>query len=229
MSDTTVHDFDLTEPVRDGPTLHELIREDIVSGRLRPNERLKVSDLAERHGVSTSPVREALQVLRGEGFVVISPNRGARVRPIDEDFIRDIYEVETVIEPYLMRHFLEMVTEEQIAELERIQARIEENDFKDVPLHAELDEAFHLVTYRGHYNKHIFGLWQKHREILGAIAGRYPHSLSRRKAVIEEHRALIQAIRHQEVEQACAIICRHAAGSGRHTIEQLRAHGGGPR
>src|SRR6056297_3395867 len=117
---------------REGPQLHELIREDIISGRLRPNERLKVSDLAHRHGVSTTPVREALQVLRGEGFVVISPNRGARVSPIDESFIRDIYEVETVIEPYRLRHFMEIVTDEHIAELGRIQQRIERNNFSDV-------------------------------------------------------------------------------------------------
>src|SRR6201991_5320042 len=80
---------------------YELIRDDIVSGRLRANERLKVADLAERHGTSTNPVREALQQLRGEGFVVMEPNRGARVRPIDEEFIRDIYEIEMLIEPAL--------------------------------------------------------------------------------------------------------------------------------
>src|SRR4051794_14434809 len=63
-------------------SLYETIREDILSGRLKPNERLVVADLAERLGTSTNPVREALQMLRGEGYVVFSPNRGARVRPI---------------------------------------------------------------------------------------------------------------------------------------------------
>ena len=205
--------------------VYELIREDIITGQLRPNERLKVSELARRHGVSTSPVREALQMLRGEGFVVIHMNRGARVRPIDETFIRNIYEVETVIEPYLLRRFVELVTEEQIAELERTQAEIESNDFADPKLHAELDLEFHLITYHRHYNSHVRDLWQKHRDILGAISHRYPIALSRRKAVIREHRALIEAIRSQEVETACAIIARHAEGSGKHTIEQMRTYG----
>ena len=89
-----------------------------------------------RHGTSTNPVREALQLLRGEGFVVFTPNRGARVRPIDQDFVRDIYEIGVLIEPALTRWFVGMATHEDIAELERIQALIEENNFAD-PLHAQ--------------------------------------------------------------------------------------------
>ncbi|MDY8111030.1 GntR family transcriptional regulator [Fulvimarina sp. 2208YS6-2-32] len=204
--------------------VHELIREDIITGHLRPNERLKVSDLARRHGVSTSPVREALQMLRGEGFVVMNMNRGARVRPIDEAFIRNIYEVETVIEPYLLRNFMQLVTEEQIVELERIQSEIERNDFADSKRHRDLDFEFHLVTYGRHYNTHALELWQKHRDILGAIGDRYPIALGRRKTVLREHRELLAAIRDQDIDTACTVIARHAEGSGKHTIEQMRTH-----
>ncbi|TIP37561.1 MAG: GntR family transcriptional regulator, partial [Mesorhizobium sp.] len=83
----------------EGASLYEQIREDIIEGRLAANERLVVTDLARRHGTSTNPVREALQLLRGEGFVTFVPNRGARVRPIDQDFVRDIYEIGVLIEP----------------------------------------------------------------------------------------------------------------------------------
>ena len=62
-------------------SVYELIRRDIISGQLGANARLKVSELARRYASSTNPVREALQQLRGEGFVIIEPNRGARVRP----------------------------------------------------------------------------------------------------------------------------------------------------
>ena len=115
----------------EGASLYELIREDIIEGRLAANERLVVTDLARRHGTSTNPVREALQLLRGEGFVTFVANRGARVRPIDQDFVRDIYEIGVLIEPALTRWFVNMATGEDIAELERIQALIEENNFAD--------------------------------------------------------------------------------------------------
>src|SRR4029078_2519722 len=110
-------------------SLYETIRDDIISGRLKPNERLVVADLAERHGTSTNPVREVLQLLRGEGYVVFSPNRGARVRPIDHDFVRNIYEISALIEPMLTRWFVSMATHEDKAELERLQNVLAPNNF----------------------------------------------------------------------------------------------------
>ena len=135
----------------EGASLYQLIRDDIIEGRLAANERLVVTDLARRHGTSTNPVREALQLLRGEGFVTLVPNRGARVRPIDQDFVRDIYEIGVLIEPALTRWFVNMATVEDIAELERIQDLIEENDFADTFRHSELDTAFHTVMLTGDY------------------------------------------------------------------------------
>ena len=204
-------------------SVYELIRDDIISGRLRANERLKVADLAERHGTSTNPVREALQQLRGEGFVVMEPNRGARVRPIDEEFIRDIYEIEMLIEPQLTRWFVGMVTDADIAELERIQAQIEANNFTDGVRHGQLDTQFHLVVYGRHYNRHAADLWWKHREILRAISRQYPTTLARRAAVLREHRDLIAAVKAGEADSAAAIVERHVEGSGRHILEQMRA------
>ncbi|TIU26548.1 MAG: GntR family transcriptional regulator, partial [Mesorhizobium sp.] len=152
-----------TDPIgasSEGASLYELIREDIIEGRLAANERLVVTDLARRHGTSTNPVREALQLLRGEGFVIFLPNRGARVRPIDQDFVRDIYEIGVLIEPALTRWFVNMATGEDIAELERLQGLIEENNFADTFRHSELDTAFHTVMYQRHYNRHAAELWR---------------------------------------------------------------------
>ena len=121
MSEVTVKSDQPEETLEQQASVYEMIREDIVSGRLGPNERLKVADLAEHYQTSTNPVREALQQLRGEGFVLIEPNRGARVRPIDADFVRDIIEIEMLIEPALTRWFVSIVSDADILELERIQ------------------------------------------------------------------------------------------------------------
>jgi DNA-binding GntR family transcriptional regulator len=207
----------------DASSVYELIRDDIVSGRLRANERLKVADLAERHGTSTNPVREALQQLRGEGFVIMEPNRGARVRPMDEEFIRDIYEIEMLIEPALTRWFVGMATDADIAELERIQAEIEANNFVDPVKHGRCDTQFHMVMYGRHYNRHAADLWWKHREILRAISRQYPTTLARRTAVVREHRELIAAVKAGDADLAASIIERHVEGSGRHITEQMRA------
>lgn len=208
---------------REGASVYGLIREDIIEGRLAPNERLVAAELARRHGTSTNPVREALQLLRGEGFVTFSPNRGARVRPIDQDFVRDIYEIGMLIEPALTRWFVGMATEADIRELERIEALIEENDFADPLRHSELDTAFHTVMYQRHYNRHAAELWWKHREVLRAVGRRFDFTLLRRGQVIREHRDLIRHVREQDADRAAEVIARHVEGSGRHLLEHMRA------
>ncbi|ODT79485.1 MAG: GntR family transcriptional regulator [Pelagibacterium sp. SCN 64-44] len=210
---------------KQGDSLYQLIRDDIISGRLKANERLIVADLAKRHNTSTNPVREALQLLRGEGFVVISPNRGARVRPIDQNFVRDIYEIGVLIEPALTRWFVGMATVEDIAQLEKVQAEIEENNFADPIRHSELDTRFHTIMYERHYNQHAAELWWKHREVLRAVSRRYSFTLARRAQVMREHRQLIQYIKDGEAEKAATLVAQHVEGSGRHVLEQMRAAG----
>lgn len=221
MSEATVKSDRPEDSLEQQASVYEMIREDIVSGRLGPNERLKVADLAEHYQTSTNPVREALQQLRGEGFVLIEPNRGARVRPIDADFVRDIIEIEMLIEPALTRWFVSIVSDADIAELETIQAEIEAVNFTDTMLHGRLDTRFHQFIYDRHYNRHAAELWWKHREILRAISRRYPTSLSRRMSVLREHRELIERIRAQDADGAAAVVARHVEGSGRHIIEQM--------
>ena len=98
-------------------SVYELIRRDIISGRLAGGDRLKVAELTGRYSTSTNPAREALQQLRGEGFVIIEPNRGARVRPIDENFVRDIMEIQTLLQPSLTHWFIGIATEADIESL----------------------------------------------------------------------------------------------------------------
>jgi DNA-binding GntR family transcriptional regulator len=210
------------EPELDQTTVYERIRKDIISGQLAPNARLKVAELASRYQTSTNPIREALQQLRGEGFVVIEPNRGARVRPINEDFVRDIVEVQVLLEPSLTRWFVGIATEKDISQLEAVQAEIEELNFADPVRHAHLDTRFHQLIYDRHYNRHAADLWWRHREVLRAISGSFLASLSRRAAVLREHHELIEAIRTQDADRAAEVMAEHVSGSGRNIIENMR-------
>ncbi len=212
-------------PVDTSSTVYELIRADILKGRLAADARLKVAELASRYGTSTNPVREALQQLRGEGFVLIAPNRGARVRPIDEDFVRDIYEITAMIEPHLTRWFVGIATREDIAEVEAIQDEIERLGFEDADAHSNLDTRFHGLMYERHYNRHAVDMWRKHREILGLIyvSTGLPMALKRRDDVIEEHRAVIEALKQKNAERAAQVILRHVTGSGEHIVSTMRA------
>lgn len=205
-----------------GGSIYERLRDDIIHGRLRANERLKVSELASRMGSSTNPIREALQQLRGEGYVIMTPNRGARVRPIDEEFVRDICEIEVLIEPALTRWFVGVATRADLEELEQIQADIEALNFSDELAHSQLDMRFHRLMYDKHYNRHAVDLWVRHREILWAISRGFPTSLGRQSNVLSEHRELLDCINRQDAEGAAQAIGKHVEGSGRHIIERMR-------
>jgi DNA-binding GntR family transcriptional regulator len=212
--------------VEDG-TLCSQIRQDILAGRLDAEERLKISELASRYGTSTNPVREALQQLRGEGLVTIEPNRGARVRKIDEDFVRDIHELAELVEPYLLRWFVGICNDDHIRRLETIQARIEALNFTDGLLHSQLDQHFHQITYERHYNRSTVELWWRNRTILTGINRRRSISLRRQREVIEEHRGLIAALRDHDEDRAAALIARHVRGAGRHIIDRMRSERAG--
>lgn len=203
-------------------SIYERIRHDILAGVLEANARLKISELARTHETSTNPVREALQQLRGEGLVLFTPNQGARVRPIDMEFVRDVAEVGYQLEPYLLRLFVETASEEDIKELEEIQDEIEEVNFRDKQHHTRLDRAFHENMYERHYNRVAFGVWKQHREIMGSISARIPIALGRQEAILREHRALISAIRAQDADLSVAVLGQHIGDAGRHLVDQLR-------
>jgi DNA-binding GntR family transcriptional regulator len=202
---------------------YRLIRDDIIHGRLAANLRLKTGALADRYGTSTTPLREALQQLRGEGFVIIEPNRGARVRPMDDNFIREIYEIESLIEPYLASSFVELATSEEIANLETIHDEISNLDFEDPIKFHDLDTAFHTIFYRKHSNRQALELWRVNREILGAFSKNIVIANWRREAIVTEHSNLLSSVKRHDVEAAAAILKAHVLGSGKHLIEQKRA------
>lgn len=215
--------IDPTGVSEEGAVVYELIRDEIISGRLEANTKLVVSELAERHRAPANAVREALQLLRSQGFVLIVHNKSARVRPIDRDFVRDVYEIGVLIEPSMVRWFVDMATPDDLAALEDIQQQIEANNFEDPILHSELDTQFHTLMYDRHYNHLAAELWWKHRELLRALARRYSYTLSRRAQVIRDHRELLGMVKAGDADSAAALIAAHVDGAGRHVLEQMRA------
>ncbi|WP_022950912.1 GntR family transcriptional regulator [Leucothrix mucor] len=214
--------MNINNPVSPSGSIYERIRHDILSDALEANVRLKISELARRYETSTNPVREALQQLRGEGLVLFTQNQGARVRPIDTDYVRDVAEVGYQLEPYLMRLFIETASTEDIDALEAIQDEIEALNFKDARQHTKLNHAFHEFMYERHYNQVAFGLWKQHREIIGSISARIPIALGRQEAILKEHRKLIEAIRSQDVELALKVLREHIGDAGSHLADQLK-------
>src|SRR5215469_18551517 len=85
----------------------EAIRRAILAGELKPGQALVETDLADRLGVSKTPVREALKTLAGAGLVTMSPYKGATVRMVDDVLAHSVYDIRVLLEPEAVRRSVE--------------------------------------------------------------------------------------------------------------------------
>lgn len=205
--------------------LRDLIRADIVQGRLPSGARLKIADLAARYASSGIPVREALQQLQGEGIVIFTHNRGARVRQIDEAFLRNIHEVRAVMEPYLIRWFVRHRSEEQLARLEAAQRDYDQAIARGFEQFGAKNRLFHNICYDGHYNLEALAVAARHNSLIIAIAGRFQPTRARALQASREHWAIIEKIRQQDEDGAAAIVAEHVRHAGQHLIERVLVAG----
>ena len=132
------------------------LRKAILKGELKPGERLMEIALAERLGVSRTPVREAMRKLELEGLVVMIPRRGAQVANITEKDLNDVLEVRIALENLSIENACARMTEEQLAQLLDA-ARAFEKTMADGNLVklAEADVAFHEVIYQASDNRRL--------------------------------------------------------------------------
>ena len=206
-------------------SLYDRMMDDIAKGVLAGGERLKVAKLAERYGVSTSPVREVLRQLQGEGFVEFSPNRGATVKRADSVTITEIFELLQLLEPYFVSWFVQNVQQSDLVQLNNILHRLEQIPVQQRADYASVDAEFHGYMYNRHYNRRAVQIWNRQRRALNIFSLSLPIGSGRERAIKSEHRELLDALSHHDAEAAAEVISRHIAGSGEHMARQLRMLG----
>jgi DNA-binding GntR family transcriptional regulator len=198
------------------------LRADIVAGNWRSDGRLKVRDLAAHYGVSPAPVREALQQLQGEGLVVMEPNRGARVRRIDEELVINIFDVREALESFLTAKFAGVASPHQIAALEELQAQhdaaVEAADFAAA---FALNARFHLLINSAARNPEALAVIDRHLGLTRALRLECGFTQIRMRTIQEEHKKLIDAIHHGDVAGAGRIAALHVRSSRDDLIERL--------
>lgn len=198
----------------------DVLRAEILSGAIRPGERLRQEDIAERMGGSRLPVREALRMLAAEGLVEIEANKGASVPRLDAEEVETLYRMRERLEPLAVIESMPRLGEQDLDELERIQKAIEAG--VDVPTFLTLDREFHMVTYRGCTDENLMAtvirLWnasQHYRRAFMELAGP-----GRMWIVNAEHRLLMDALQRQDGEDAE----RYLVGHIRRTRMELVKH-----
>jgi len=201
------------------------LRRDIIAGVVEPGAWLKTEELAARYAVSANPVREALWRLQGEGFVVANPNQGARVRAVDDDFVRNIFEIREAIEPIFIRRFCQRVTPQNLDRL-RAMADVFAAVAAERPSDFEALEAanrdFHAVILEGEFNVPAIEAMERYAGIIKATRAKLPVTLSRLRQRVDQHREIIEAVAAGDADRAARIAKDHVRGAGDDLLTLMR-------
>lgn len=203
--------------------LQNLLRDDILSGRLAAGSRLKVSDIALRFRTSTNPAREALRGLEGEGLVAIQANRGASIREIDESFVQNIFDIRRLIEPYIIRHFVECASPAEIDMLENFQAGCDAGEESGEYMLFHINNtAFHDLILERHFNTEAIKIMKQHSVWLRVLSRRHPLTLAHIRRSNREHREFIDAVQRGDPDRAVAVMERHLQNARRIFLADIR-------
>ena len=181
------------------------LRKSILRGELLPGERLMEISLANKLGVSRTPIREAIRMLEHEGLVVMKPRRGAQVAKITVQELNDVLEVRKSLETLAILKACERMTEEDMAAMrlaeKNFEALVAEKD-SDLTELAEADVAFHDTIYQGTKNRRLI-------QILYRFRIEYLKEAEMRSSLVTEHKAIIEAVCSRDADKAVEFITEH--------------------
>lgn len=201
------------------------VREDIVGGRLPLGARVTIDELAGRYGVSHMPIREVLRELHGEGLVVIEPNRGARIRPIDESFVANLFDTRSALEVVLTRRAAQNAASGLVARLWDLELALEAHvaaaDYSRVLL---TNRAFHQAIYGEAGNPEALAVVDRHWLLVAALWERHGLVPERFAGVTDDHRHLIMAIEEQDAEAAGTMMAAHVLKAKGVLLRRIRAN-----
>lgn len=179
--------------------VYENLRRNIIDGKLKPGERIIISELSQKFGLSEIPIREAMKKLESEGLIQHTPHVGTMVSKINSEEFNEIYLIRTELEALAAKLATPYLTE---SDLDYLQRKIEEmesvaNKKKYEKLGA-LNKDFHMKIYSAapypYLLKLIIDLWERLHRTRGVFALVPERAIS----AIKEHKRIVEAIKEKD-------------------------------
>jgi len=213
---------DAVPPTRASAVAADLRRQ-IQSGALSPGSRLRQVEVADRYGVSTTPVREAFVTLAREGIVKQDAHRGVIVFAPSAEELAEIYEIRAALEPLAARIAAPKLSPEALDELDQIVAKMR---VTKPPKYAVLNDELHTTIYRAAERPRLFDLIENQRQAaasyLTMAVTKYDEPYL--SEVQREHEEIVEALRDGTPAQAARLVREHLEHSARE-VETLIADG----
>jgi DNA-binding GntR family transcriptional regulator len=197
------------------------IENDILNGKYKPGESLTESKIASELKVSRTPVREAITQLELEGLVVYIPNKGAIVKGLSIEDIRDIYEIRIKIEGIAAKRAASNITASQLKELKEV---VEFEKFYtnkgDTEQVLKLDTKFHEIIFRASGSRLLDHTLKNFHHYIQRARNLSLKDNERAKKALSEHMAIMKAIEKGDREKADTLMKEHIINASEN-IEKL--------
>ena len=208
-------------PLRD--VVFNTLRQAILTGELKPGERLMEIHLANKLGVSRTPIREAIRKLELEGLVTMIPRRGAEVAQITEKSMNDVLEVRRAMDALCTELACERISEEEIEALKAASENFAEAaKTKDIRKVAQADVEFHDIILKATGNVRLVQLVNNLAEQMYRYRFEYLKDVSRYSSLTEEHRVIFESIKNRDKEAAIGAAELHIDNQAKAIINQIR-------
>lgn len=209
-------------PLRD--VVFKKLRRAILLEELQAGERLTEIHLADKLGVSRTPIREAIRKLELEGLVTMMPRRGAIVTKISEKSLKDVLEVRRVLDMLSAELACERIDKEKKAALktacEDFEAAIKSGDLHDI---AQKDVALHNIIVEATGNVILLQMLNNLAEQMYRYRVKYLKDDCQYETLVKEHRAIYESIVRGDRETASRLAREHIDNQEKAIISQLRA------
>ncbi len=194
----------------------ETIRDAIMSGALKPGEKVAEPELAERFGISRTPIREAFRQLESEGYLTVIPRKGAVVVSYSERDVEEFYAIKSILEGYAANRACEKLTGKEIEKLQAINDKLRQlANEGDIKHFFKVHNDFHELFVRAADNDKLYELisnlvkkFQRLRVASLSLPGRMQIS-------VQEHNKIIEAFCSRDSEQAERLVRKNAEYGGR--------------
>lgn len=183
--------------------VYEALKEDIIDGKLKPHQKLIMSEVAKEFGLSEIPVREAIRKLESDGLVKFTPHVGAVVTEINESELVETYLIRIELEALATRLATPHITSRDIDFLEQINREMEIDIKKKLPEKlGKLNKEFHLRIYQAAPYPYLIKLIHDLYDRFERTQSVFTYVPERAAASIKEHTKIIAALRSKDAELA---------------------------
>lgn len=193
-----------------GDVIFDTLREAIIMGELKPGERLMEVHLADKMGVSRTPVREAIRKLELEGLVTMLPRKGAFVSIVTAKDIMDVLEVRASLDGLATALSAERIKDSELRELEAVHNQfiesVEKNNLNGT---IKKDVEFHDIIYRSSGNERLIQLAFKLREQIHRFRVIYLKDFGSTINIVGEHVSILKAISDRDTDIASKLAREH--------------------